>query len=174
MKREKSYAERLMLYGVIFQFALGALLHFVYEWTGQNVFVGTFAPINESIWEHTKLVLLPTVLWYTLIYFLKKDKIDIDRNKWFLSSFVAFLTGFIAVPTIYYLYTGALGFESIAVDVLILLLAFISGYLAAKHFYRYSDGVSLAFSVTGFIIAYAVFILFTFYQPDLPIFISKV
>ena len=170
MKNKKSYAEKLMLYGVPVQFAIGALLHFLYDLTGENVFVSTFSPINESIWEHMKLVWLPIILWYVLIYFLKKDKNEIDRNKWFFSSYIAFVVSFISIPTIFYLYTGVLGFESVVVDILILLVALILGYLAAKHFYRYSDGAGLVFSVIGFIVAYAVFILFTFYQPDLPIF----
>ncbi len=36
---------------------LGSVLHFTYEWTGQNKFVAYFAAVNESTWEHIKLAL---------------------------------------------------------------------------------------------------------------------
>ena len=31
--------------------AVGTLWHFVYDWTGDNHFVGFFFPVNESTWE---------------------------------------------------------------------------------------------------------------------------
>jgi hypothetical protein len=30
---------------------LGTVLHFVYGWSGNNTFVGLFAPVNESTWS---------------------------------------------------------------------------------------------------------------------------
>lgn len=43
--------------------AAGSLLHFVYDLTGENPFVGVFVPVNESVWEHLKLLLLPVFLF---------------------------------------------------------------------------------------------------------------
>ncbi len=37
-------------------------LHFSYEWSGESAIVGIFTPINESIWEHLKLVFWPLLL----------------------------------------------------------------------------------------------------------------
>jgi Family of unknown function (DUF6512) len=34
----------------------GTLQHFVYGWSGQNALVGLVSPVNESVWEHTKLL----------------------------------------------------------------------------------------------------------------------
>lgn len=45
--------------GILFVSVLGVLMHFVYEWSGSNRFVGLFAPINESTWEHMKLLFFP-------------------------------------------------------------------------------------------------------------------
>ena len=39
--------------------ALGVLFHFMYEWTGENAIAGLFFPINESTWEHLKLIFFP-------------------------------------------------------------------------------------------------------------------
>ena len=49
--------------GVIFVSAAGTLLHFVYSWTGNNSIIGLFAPVNESTWEHMKLLYFPMLLF---------------------------------------------------------------------------------------------------------------
>ena len=35
---------------------LGVLLHFAYEWSGNNNIVGLVTPVNESVWEHMKIL----------------------------------------------------------------------------------------------------------------------
>ena len=40
---------------------LGTLLHFLYEWTGYNYLVGFISPVNESTWEHLKLLFFPVL-----------------------------------------------------------------------------------------------------------------
>ena len=42
--------------GFIFTGVFGVLLHFLYGWTGENVLVALFSAVNESVWEHMKLV----------------------------------------------------------------------------------------------------------------------
>ena len=54
---------------------LGSLSHFVYEWSGNNRFVGYFFAVNESTWEHLKLLFFPTVVYSVIEYFLVKNKI---------------------------------------------------------------------------------------------------
>ena len=38
---------------------LGSLNHFLYDWTGGSSFAALFCPINESPWEHLKLLFFP-------------------------------------------------------------------------------------------------------------------
>lgn len=49
--------------GLIFVLAAGNLLHFVYEWCGESPIAGVLASVNESTWEHMKLLTTPWVLW---------------------------------------------------------------------------------------------------------------
>lgn len=45
---------------------LGSLNHFLYDWTGGSSFAALFCPINESPWEHLKLLFFPflfVTLW---------------------------------------------------------------------------------------------------------------
>ena len=41
---------------------LGTLFHFVYGWSGENPVAGLFFPVNESTWEHLKLIFFPILL----------------------------------------------------------------------------------------------------------------
>lgn len=40
----------------IFVCILGTLLHFTYKVFGENSFVASFSAVNESVWEHLKLL----------------------------------------------------------------------------------------------------------------------
>ena len=54
---------RWELIGFAFTGAVGTLLHFVYEWTGGNPLIAAFCAVNESTWEHMKLLAVPWVLF---------------------------------------------------------------------------------------------------------------
>ncbi|MFW9925127.1 MAG: DUF6512 family protein, partial [Candidatus Thorarchaeota archaeon] len=45
--------------GGIVIFSLGALWHFMFEWFGGWPPIGWFLPVNESVWEHIKLMFWP-------------------------------------------------------------------------------------------------------------------
>lgn len=49
--------------------AMGVLLHFAYDWSGQNKIIGLFSATNESTWEHLKLLFFPMLfatIWDSL------------------------------------------------------------------------------------------------------------
>lgn len=41
---------------------LGSLLHFLFDWTRHNRFIGVIAAVNESYWEHIKIAVWPVLL----------------------------------------------------------------------------------------------------------------
>ena len=62
-----------LIIGAVFTIITGTLLHFVYEWSGESLFVGIFSPINESVWEHLKLLFFPMSVFLLGILFLEKN-----------------------------------------------------------------------------------------------------
>lgn len=50
--------------GFFFISALGTFLHFAYELSGKLFIVGLYCPVNESPWEHMKLIFTPSVLYF--------------------------------------------------------------------------------------------------------------
>ena len=54
---------RWQLGGFLFVCAAGTALHFLYQWSGESVAAAPFAAVNESVWEHMKLLFWPMLLW---------------------------------------------------------------------------------------------------------------
>ena len=168
----KSQEAKWILYSVPFLFIIGSLFHFAYYFTGKNIIVGFFTPINESIWEHIKLILTPLLLWWILYYVFNHKKYNINKDRWFNATFFSIITGIILVPALYYLYIGALGIESLVIDVLILFFSILFAQLVGYHFYKHLKGINYLAPIILLIIIVTIFMIFTVSPPDFPIFKS--
>jgi hypothetical protein len=51
-----------LICNIIFIILVGTLSHFTYDWSNKNQIVGLFTAVNESTWEHIKLLIFPTIL----------------------------------------------------------------------------------------------------------------
>lgn len=69
IRKSLTPAEKWIVLGIPLLFLIGAVMHFAYGLLWENPIVGLFAPINESVWEHAKMVLWPVILWWVLYYF---------------------------------------------------------------------------------------------------------
>ncbi len=84
---------------------LGTLGHFVYEWSGGNYAVGLFFPVNESTWEHLKLLFFPTAVYSVFEYFLSREK---PRN--YLQAVVfSTICGMLWIIILFYTINGVFG-----------------------------------------------------------------
>ena len=79
--------ERWIVKGTPFLFLVGGLWHMLYEFTGKSYLIGLIAAVNESIWEHSKMVLIPAICWWSIFYVIKGKSYGIDRNKWFTGGY---------------------------------------------------------------------------------------
>ena len=61
----------LIITGVVslFTFGLAALWHFIFAIAPSN-FMALIFPLNESPWEHVKLLFFPAILGYAVLYFI--------------------------------------------------------------------------------------------------------
>ena len=64
---------KFQIFSAIFAIILGTILHFTYTWSKNNSIVGLFSAINESTWEHLKLLFFPMLITTTIGYFIFKD-----------------------------------------------------------------------------------------------------
>lgn len=164
--------EKWILLSIPILFIVGSLFHFLYDFSNQNPIIALISPVNESIWEHNKMVVLPPILFWILFYSITGKSFSINKNKWFTAAFISVITMLITIPMLYYFYTQAFGVELLLVDILILLVANILGQLMGLHFYKHSKGIAwyIALLLLCFIIF--LFSIFTYYPPHIPLFID--
>ena len=91
--------KKVKMIGVIGILILSFLTHFLYEWFPNPLFA-IFFPVNESVWEHMKM-LFTTILIYSVIEYLLLYKFKINTNNFMLSSFIIAI---IAIPIFLALY----------------------------------------------------------------------
>lgn len=88
----------------IFVACLGTLWHFVYEWSGKNFLLGLIAPVNESVFEHFKLLIVPVFLFTLLQYkYLAGLRGCLLWRKW-----ISMAAGIAFIVVFYYCYKGIL------------------------------------------------------------------
>ena len=71
---KKSFILKFEIISTIFIMIVGTLLHFTFGWSNNNPLVGTFSAVNESTWEHLKLLFFPMLI-STIIGFSYKGKV---------------------------------------------------------------------------------------------------
>lgn len=160
--------KRFCLLGAIFTTIIGTISHFVYDWSGQNFLVGLFFPVNESTWEHMKLIFFP-MFAYALIV---GKKVEQQYPCIYNAMFKGILVGLGMIPVLFYTYTGILGFNvdwlNIAVFVVSLIVAYMVVYKVADAC-RQKDSKLLRYIMYMLLIA---FMVFSVYPPGLGLFVS--
>ena len=166
-----SGAEKFILLGIPVLFILGSPLHFVYELTGSHFIVGLLVPSNESVFQHTKMVTIPIILWWKIYYLCHKR--SLDRDRWFTAAFVSLCAAVISMPGLFYYYSGMFGVELLIVDIFIMLASLLIGQLVGLHFYRHCRGMNFALASALIIAVIVLAAVLTAFPPNIPMFISR-
>ena len=95
------------VFSIVFVSILGTLLHFTFDWSNSNLIVGTFSAVNESVWEHLKLLFFPMLISTTLGYFYLGKSIP----SFLCARFFAVVVSILFTVIFFYTYTGILGFN---------------------------------------------------------------
>ena len=155
------------LTGLTFTAVLGTLLHFVYAWTN-NIAFAPFSAVNESTWEHIKILFFPM-----LIFALVQAKFVAGKVTGFWQiKLYSILFGILLLPVLFYTLGGVFGKTPDWVNISIF---FLSAFLAyALEYYLFKVGYSPKLPAVVAIITLAViglaFAIFTFLPPQIPLF----
>lgn len=165
------FIKKKYLIGILFLFAIGSLLHFTYDWSNQNFLVGLFSAQNESVFEHTKLLILPIFLWYILSYIFRKN--EIDKNKYFTSMLISSSISIISIPLMFYFVKEGLSINNGIVNIIIFFISVLFGQLLAYHYYKYeSKSLPKIIIILLSLLLIIIYIYFSLFPLDLPIFIT--
>lgn len=116
--------------GIIFVLITGTLAHFLYHWSEDNFIIGLFTPVNESIWEHMKLLFFPMLLYSLIMNFKFKKKYPCITSSF---SF-GILLGTLLIPILFYTYTYILGKNTLILDIGVFILSTIIAFFTAYKF----------------------------------------
>lgn len=149
------YAKLYFAAGLIFSAVLGTLSHFFYKWSGQNPVIALVSPVNESTWEHMKLVFFPILLWS----FFLPPKVRAALRGWQCSLLAGGLLGTWLVPLFFYTYSGILGRNIAFIDISIFYICVLAAFCLARKL-QASD---LTSKLCPFICLFTLVMLFAFF-----------
>lgn len=162
MKSLRNY----QIFSVLFTFILGTLLHFTYKWSGQNQIVAIFSSINESTWEHLKLLFFPMLITTILGFFLFKKK----YSNFLCSKTLGIIIAMLFTVIFFYTYTGILGKNIAFIDIALFFVATVLGELCSYLLIINHFKCNNIIAIIVIIILLVFFIIFTFYPPDIGLF----
>ena len=123
--------KKIKIIGTLTIFTLAFIYHFLYEWFPNPIFSILF-PVNESIWEHMKLLYTGILSWGLIeIILLKKNKINYNNYPYqlFLTSFTSIIVYLILYLPIYNIIGEKLIISISLLFIVILLEQILSYYL---------------------------------------------
>ena len=154
--------------GVVFTSVLGTFLHFLFDLTGGSVTAALVSAVNESIWEHMKLLYYPMLIFSYLEYRAWGNQ----REDFWQVKLAGTALGLWLIPVLYYTYTGALGISADWFNITIFFLAAMAAYRLETALFRRErkPSISSAAALALLLGLGGVFTLLTFYPPRLPFF----
>ena len=165
MLKQKSIL-KFEIISTIFILILGTLLHFTFDWSNSNFFVGTFSPVNESIWEHLKLLFFPMVITIIAGYFYEGKNIESYLCAKTFGIIISMLFTIIA----YYTYSGVIGKNIDVINIIIFILAVIIGQYVSYKKLKSKFYCNNLVAIIILVIIYLYFLVFTFYSPQIGLF----
>jgi len=155
------------LAGVVFTVILGSLLHFLFSWT-QLPSLAPISAVNESTWEHMKLLFLPSFLFALIQFrFFRRE----FPNFWWVK-LLGVCFGTLLIPILFYTVNGAFGKTPDWLNILFFFLSVILTYLL-EFFLLKNDFLLFRAPFLAVIALFSIaflFGIFTFYPPKFPLF----
>ena len=170
-----SVVKKWFLFSIPLIFLIGALFHFIFEFTGDLIILAPFFPVNESIYEHLKLTFYPILLWQLIGYLFLKNRIKIIFENWVVSNAISIITSSFLTVFLYYSAVGAFNIHSTIADISFYFISIVFGQALGLHVYnKCKHNRNLLFlSIIIILFMFIFFTIFTFIPPKLPLFMES-
>ncbi|MBR5817594.1 MAG: hypothetical protein IKY62_02995 [Clostridia bacterium] len=146
---------------------LGTLLHFLYDWLNEAAWVAPFSGVNESTWEHMKLLFWPLFIFAIVQSFFFRDYEDFWCVK-----LRGTLLGITLIPVLFYTYNGVIGKSPDWINIAIFFISAMVTYIYETRTFK-NELVECKRPKLSLAVLCAIailFVLFTFRTPEIGIF----
>ena len=145
----------------------GTLLHFLYGWLGKAAWIAPFSGVNESTWEHMKLLFWPMLIFAVIQSFFFRDREDL----WCIK-LRGILLGLLLIPVIFYTYNGVVGRSPDWINIAIFFISAAIAYIYETRLFR-KKSLPCTYpklAIAALFLLALLFTVFTFGTPEIGIF----
>lgn len=160
--------KKIIIINSILTFGLCFLTHFSYNWFPNPIF-SIILPVNESIWEHMKMIFTTILLYGIIEYFILK-KFKFAYNNFLLS---VFLKSIIAIPIYLAIYLPiyyTFGEYMIITFILLFITILFVNYIVIKIMLEKEIKYQKTISIIGIITVYIIMGILTYNPPHYDLF----
>ncbi len=159
--------KKYIISGIVFTSIVGTLSHFFYQWSGKNPLVAFISPVNESTWEHMKLIFFPMLLFSLFVPALLKEAAPSLTGALILGN----LLGTLSIPILFYTYTGIIGQNFFIADLAVFFVAVLAAWSTVWKLRDSEKILRCRFLLYGLaVLMCLLFFIFTFRVPGIPLF----
>ena len=153
--------------GFAFTSLAGTLLHFLYEWSGGKAWVALFSGVNESTWEHMKLLYFPLLVFGIVQWFFFRENSRFWLIKWMGTS-----VGLTLIPVLYYTYNGVFGKSPDWVNISIFFVSAAVAFCLENRLFQKEKAAEFSgfYPFLWIVLIGVLFVIFTFFPPHIPLF----
>ena len=145
----------------------GTLLHFLYDWLGGAAWIAPFSGVNESTWEHMKLL-----FWPMLIFAIVQSFFFRDRKDFWCVKLRGILLGLALIPILFYTYNGIIGNSPDWINIAIFFISAAIAYIYETR--RFNSGTTACKNpkpaIALLCLIAVLFVVFTFATPEIDLF----
>ena len=155
------------LFGLAFTSLVGTLLHFLYDWLDKAKWIAPFSGVNESTWEHMKLL-----FWPMLIYSIVQSFFFKGYPSFWCVKLRGILLGLVLIPVLFYTYNGVIGKSPDWLNIAIFFVCAAIAYIYEMQLFRTAKlrCQSPKLALAALAVIALLFVVFTFATPEIGIF----
>ena len=147
----------------------GTILHFLYDWLGEALMVAPFSGVNESTWEHMKLLFWPMFIFAVVQSFFFKEQKDFWCVK-----LRGTLLGLALIPITFYTYNGAIAKSPDWINIAIFFISAATVYIYETRLFN-AESVEVRckspkLAIVTLCVLALLFVVFTFATPEIGLF----
>lgn len=149
----------LAFLGFLFISVFGTINHFLYDLLGRNKYAAYFFAVNESTWEHMKLVVFPSIIWLFISFFIS------DNPNVFVGNYISLVVMLVLIPFLFYLLNFIFGKTSSLINILIFYISVFVGSIVNGYILNLS-ALPRIYNIVGVAVYFFVIVMFLIFSKD--------